>query len=378
MTKLIPKTLLLSAFICLTYATYAQTLPLPDHIVIIIEENHAVPSVIGNAAAPYINMLANDSNSALFTQMFAITHPSQPNYLNFFSGSAQGVIDDNVPTGIPYTTPNLARELLDNSRSFATYSQDLPSVGYNGASSGSYGRKHNPVTNWTGTGTNQVPDTLNQPLSAFPTDFAMLPTVSYVVPNMDSDMHNGGTGNGPVAAADLWFSEHLDAYRQWALTHNSLLIFTFDEDDYSGNNKIPTFFYGPMVKGGTDTSTFNLYNMLRTIEDIYSLGHAGAAATAAPILNCWKTLTAINDVNSTSSALKVYPNPSSSILHIDDNTAENISITDVTGRLIEVQNILGHEHLELNTSSYPDGLYFYSTSLKGAMMQSGKFTIMHQ
>jgi hypothetical protein len=53
MTKLIHKTLLLSTFICLTYGTYAQTLPLPDHIVIIIEENHAVPSVIGHAAAPY-------------------------------------------------------------------------------------------------------------------------------------------------------------------------------------------------------------------------------------------------------------------------------------------------------------------------------------
>src|SRR5665647_2488900 len=54
-------------------------LPRPDHVVIVIEENKSYKQIIGNIEAPFINQLANEG--ALFTNSFAITHPSQPNYL---------------------------------------------------------------------------------------------------------------------------------------------------------------------------------------------------------------------------------------------------------------------------------------------------------
>src|SRR5574337_1852450 len=162
---------------------YSQSVR-PDHIVICILENHGYNQIIGNANAPYINSLASAANSALMTQSYAIEHPSQPNYLDLFSGSNQGVTDDNVPAGIPFTTANLAAQLIAAGKSFVTYSEDLPSVGYNGATSGNYARKHNPVANWQGTGANQVPTTCNIPYSSFPSaNFNYLPTVSYVVPN---------------------------------------------------------------------------------------------------------------------------------------------------------------------------------------------------
>ena len=54
--------------------SFAQTLPHPDHIVILIEENQ--PShdifglqVIGNAAAPYITALVTDTDAANFSAM---------------------------------------------------------------------------------------------------------------------------------------------------------------------------------------------------------------------------------------------------------------------------------------------------------------------
>ncbi len=134
-----------------TFITLAasSTIPTPDHVVILILENHAYSQIIGSTAAPHINALANDASSALFTQSFAIEHPSQPNYLDLYSGSNQGVTDDNIPAGIPFTTPNLGRELIDASLSFTTFSEDLPSVGYNGATSGAYARKHIlPLTGW--------------------------------------------------------------------------------------------------------------------------------------------------------------------------------------------------------------------------------------
>src|SRR5438552_2665021 len=84
------------------------SLPRPDHIVIVIEENHSFSEIIGNAQAPYINSLANQG--ALFTQSFAITHPSQPNYLALFSGSTQGIADNSCPNS--FSAPNLGGNLI--------------------------------------------------------------------------------------------------------------------------------------------------------------------------------------------------------------------------------------------------------------------------
>lgn len=65
-----------------------SSVPRPDHVVIVVEENHALGGVVGNADAPYITSLAQQN--ANFTQSYAETHPSEPNYLALYSGSTQG------------------------------------------------------------------------------------------------------------------------------------------------------------------------------------------------------------------------------------------------------------------------------------------------
>ena len=234
----------------------------PDHVVIVIEENHAYSQIVGSSAAPYINSLLQDSLSALFSQSYALAHPSQPNYIMFFSGSNQGVIDDNLPAVNPFNTPNLGASLITAGFTFIAYSEDLPSVGYNGTTSGYYARKHCPWTNWQGSANYPIPLTSNQPLTAFPSDYSTLPSVSFVMPNLVDDMHNG-TDPTTITAGDTWLKTHLDGYIQWAKTHNSLFIFTFDEDNNTSVNRIPTFFVGSMVKNGTYSQTNNHYNFLR-------------------------------------------------------------------------------------------------------------------
>src|SRR5262249_46850507 len=61
--------------------------PQLSHVVVAIFENHKRSSIIGSSNAPYINGLAGQG--ANFSQSFAITHPSQPNYLALYSGSTQ-------------------------------------------------------------------------------------------------------------------------------------------------------------------------------------------------------------------------------------------------------------------------------------------------
>ena len=62
--------------------------PRPDHVVVVVMENRSFNEIIGNSRAPYINELAR--GGALFTQSYAVTHPSQPNYLALFSGVPSG------------------------------------------------------------------------------------------------------------------------------------------------------------------------------------------------------------------------------------------------------------------------------------------------
>ena len=58
---------------------------------------------------------------------------------------------------------------------------------------------------------------------------------------------------------------HLSAYAEWAKTHNSLLIVTFDEDDNGDQNHIPTIVYGAHVRPGRYAERISHYNVLSTL-----------------------------------------------------------------------------------------------------------------
>lgn len=250
----------------------AQPLPRPDHIVIVIEENKSYAQIIGNRDAPYINALAG--RGVLFTQSFGVTHPSQPNYLALFSGSTHGITSNACPLELGGI--NLASALVEKRLSFASYSETMPQAGFGGCTHGAYMRKHNPVANW------KELAALNLPFSAFPQDFAKLPTVALVAPDQRNDMHDGS-----VAQGDAWLNKNIEPYAQWAMEHNSLLIITWDEDSGSAGNRVATLFIGPMVKPGSSTQRINHYNLLRTIEEMYGLPYMGESARAEPIRGVW-------------------------------------------------------------------------------------------
>jgi hypothetical protein len=257
----------------------ATTLPRPDHVVVVVEENHAYSEIVGSAAAPYINALAGQG--ALFTNSHAVAHPSEPNYLALFSGSTQGLASDACP--LTFGGSNLASELIAAKDSFGGYSENLPAVGFTGCAAPSYinalyARKHNPWASFT-----NVPASVNMPWTSFPTDYHSLPTISFVIPNQLDDMHSGS-----ISQADSWLKNNLDGYVQWAKTHNSLLIVTWDEDDGSTVNQIPTLFVGQMVKAGQYSASINHYSVLRTLEAMYGLSYVGESVHVPAINDVWQ------------------------------------------------------------------------------------------
>ena len=254
-------------------ATAANGVPQLSHVVVVILENHSYNEILGGTSAPYIKSLA--ASGAKMTQSFAVTHPSEPNYLQLFSGSNQGVTNDSCPH--TFSTANLGASLLSSGKTFVGYSESMPSDGYTGCTSGDYARKHNPWVNFT-----NVPASSNLRFSRFPTTYSSLPTVSFVVPNLCNDMHDCS-----IATGDTWVTNHLDGYVQWAKTHNSALLLTFDEDDSSQSNRIATVFVGQHVRVGSFSEHINHDNVLRTLEDMYALPYAGASSSATPITDIW-------------------------------------------------------------------------------------------
>lgn len=261
-----------------TGTAQAAALPTPDHVVVVVLENHAYSQVVGSSSAPYINNTLK-AGGATLTQSYGLTHPSEPNYYQLFSGSTQGRTDDScVPVG-SLSAANLGSELIAAGKTWGSYNEGLPSQGSTTCSSGKYAQKHNP---WFGF--NNVPTNTAYTFTQFPTDYTTLPKVSFVVPDLCNDMHDCSVSTG-----DTWVKNKLGAYATWAKTHNSILVVTFDEDNRLSGNRIPTVFYGEHVTpGSTTATTYNHYNVLRTLEDLAGLTtHAGNAASAATITGIW-------------------------------------------------------------------------------------------
>ena len=198
-------TLLLLAFALTSEAA-------PDHVVVVIEENRGYRQIM-DVQDSYIHQLA--TKGLLLTESYGVTHPSQPNYLALFSGSTQGVTSNTCP--LEFTTDNLASQLSTKGLSFASYSESLPFAADKTCMAGPYRRKHNPAANWP------QQASVNLSFADFPQDFSKLPTVAFVIPNQDNDMHDGS-----IAAADSWLKTNIKPYLDWAMRHNSLLILTWD------------------------------------------------------------------------------------------------------------------------------------------------------
>jgi acid phosphatase len=237
--------------------------------------------------------------------MFGEEHNSEGNYFWLFSGDNQGVgFDDKIPSA-KYTSNNLGAALIAKGLSFKGYSEGLPAIGSEIGVTPSgchypcrYGRKHVPWVSFANVPNGPtVATSSNLRLIDFPADYNQLPTVAFVIPDQEHDMHNG-TPQEAVPAGDRWLAENLDRYYQWAKTHNSLLIVTFDENDnYKANlrgltdpavaqdgsmraraaqNRIATIIAGAHIKPGyREPLMVNHVTLLRTLEAMYELSRSG-------------------------------------------------------------------------------------------------------
>jgi phosphatidylinositol-3-phosphatase len=232
------------------------------YVQVVMFENKSYDEVIGSVKAPYITRLSQQW--ANMTQSFAIRHPSEPNYVALFSGSTQDLKSDWCPR--TYYGVSLGGQLLQAGISFRGYAESMPKDGFEGcqgtpdklASGWLYKRKHNPWADFV-----KIPlkDSVvyTKPLSEPPARFV------WITPNMCNDMHDCSISRG-----DAWASRNLPKLIAWDAANDGILILTFDENDGSPGNQIPTIIMGN-VNPGQYSQTINHYNVLRTIEDVFGV-----------------------------------------------------------------------------------------------------------
>ena len=237
--------------------------PRYDHIVVVILENHGYSELeSAGTNLPFINGVLR-SGGADMVKAYSLQHPSQPNYYWLFSGSNQGVIDDEAPTPSNRfsSANNLCLELANIGKTFYGYVDAYPGTNQlygvltDGAYSGSYDATNGNIgsaTNNTNTityvtrhlpwlGFSNLNSNVTRDFAEFNsnTNFANLPAVAFVIPALENDMHCtpdrnnvSNTVSSLIAEtnSDAWLSANLGAYAQWAVSNNSLLILTTDED----------------------------------------------------------------------------------------------------------------------------------------------------
>jgi hypothetical protein len=231
-------------------------------------ENRSYAEVIGSSSAPYINQLADQCGSA--TNFHAETHPSLPNYIAMTSGSTQGISDDDGPASHPLNVPSIFSQLGTGWGAL----QESMTTNCQLISSGTYAVKHNPAAYYTNITTACAAQDV--PLGSTPDVSAAF---TFITPNLCHDMHDCSISTG-----DTWLSTELPKIlNSPQYTAGATAIFlTWDEDDRSASNQIPTVVIAPSVPSGTASgSSFDHYSMLRTTEEMLGKSLLGNASTAA-------------------------------------------------------------------------------------------------
>jgi acid phosphatase len=237
------------------------------HVVVVMEENRGFHQIIGNSAAPFENALARTGVN--FTDAHARYHPSQPNYLEFFSGATHGVTNDHCITH-RIDQPSLGGQLRTSGRTFTAYAEGLPAPGATVCRADNYRRYHDVPLAFS-----DVPTSRVVPFSRFPHgNYQRLPALAWVTPNLAHDMHDG-----TIATGDDWLRHHLGGYVRWAKGHDSLLMVAFDEDDGDDGsaNHIPVILSGAHLKTGKSAASITHDTLLALIEDSFGLPRLGGA-----------------------------------------------------------------------------------------------------
>lgn len=247
------------------------------HVVTILLENEEASSVF--EAAPYETYLAHHYTYA--AEDYAVTHPSEPNYLALTGGS----VFNRSGTDAYATLPNESiADLLElRGESWGEFAQSMPTP-CDATDAYPYMVKHNPFVFYQDIVNNASRcDAHVDNFTAWNADVAgnHVPNYAFITPNMLNDGHDTS-----VSYADAWLESWLRPLLTQSFAQTTLFIVTYDEgasnEGYSVGNttlaggSVFTVFVSPYtLNGGFYAAPVSHYNVLTTTEWLLGIGSLG-------------------------------------------------------------------------------------------------------
>ncbi len=250
-----------------------SSIPGHRHVALVVEENHSYSQVIGNPRMPFLNHLANEG--ALATEYFANTHGSLRDYFELTAG--QFLVSGGDFNG-SVTADEIAAHLVKAGKTWKSYAESLPWVGYTGYNVYPYEKDHNPFAYFTDIANDPSQASNLVPFDQLAADIKQgtLPNLIYIAPNARHDAHDcpssaACSDGDKLAAADQWLEANLTPLLQSnEFEDDGLLLITFDEssdgDTEAGGGHVILVAVGAGVRSGYRSKKFYQHqNTLRTM-----------------------------------------------------------------------------------------------------------------
>lgn len=277
-----------------------------DHFIQIVLENEDAVDV---ERIPYMDSLAK--RGVLFTNYYAVAHPSYPNYLAMISGHTFiGDEEHARPDPIAYSrkqfgdaqllinAPTVVDGLEAQHTSWNAFAEDYPVADQYPKTcnfdrqSGLYARKHFPFLSFQEFHDHPELCSHVRNLKWFRAD--SLAGYTFIAPNLTHDGHDS-----PLPTAVKWLKGFLDPLiANPGVMDSTLIVVTFDESastvrqtvlGSSRRNVVYTVFLGNMVNASTRSDVpYNHFNLLRTVESNFGLSPSLAPAGTQAIEGVWR------------------------------------------------------------------------------------------
>ncbi|KAH3901550.1 related to Probable acid phosphatase [Saccharomycodes ludwigii] len=218
------------------------------------------------------------------TNYWALTHPSEPNYMASVGGDYFSLNDDRF-ISLPKNVSTIADLLDEGGISWAEYQEDIPFSGFQGFNysnqvtfANDYVRKHNPLMLYESVTSNSTRLSLIKNQTEFTKDLEEQKLPQYMIwtPNMLNDGHDT-----TIKYAGNWTRTFLEPLLENEYFMNdTLILLTFDENEnYGMQNTVFSVLLGGVIpdelKGTNDDTFYDHYSQIATVEanwDLYCLG----------------------------------------------------------------------------------------------------------
>ena len=253
-------------------------------ILVVMEENHSIQQIFPGGM-PYLWSLAQ--RYAYATDWSDVAHPSLPNYLAIFAGSAFNDPQDCAPApGCSYPGPSVFGQALARGESAKAYEESMPQP-CDAGFAGEYDVNHNPWAYFPSEAASCRADDVpaGTPARGALADAVRagaLPDIGLITPNLLHDGHDG-----TPAQADAWLRAWVPVLMSgpdWRSGRLAIVV-VFDEGETT--EQVPFVLMVPGISGVKISESANQYALTRLIDTVIGvppLRQAGGAADVAPLL----------------------------------------------------------------------------------------------